>query len=143
MDHVRRFAPISSDRSNRLELVAGYFALNGVVVLCVLAFGLAHALVSRTSDARSVLVASPTGPILAAAMGCVSVLVAWQLFHRRRGAAVAAIVLLTLPLVGWVLGAAVGGISVVLNVIGLLLIGSAWKELEPDTWWPRRAGRAG
>ena len=143
MTHARRFAPISSDRSNRLELVAAYFALNGVIVLGVLLFGLVHALFSRTSDVRALLVADPLGTTLGAVMGCIYFLVAWQLFQRRRGAGITAVVLLALPLLVWALGARVDGATVVVSSVGLLLIRSAWGELEPDSRWPRRPKRAG
>ena len=143
MDHARRFSPISSERSSRLELVAAYFALNGVIVFGVLLFALARALFSRTADVRVPLVADPLGAALSAVIGCVYFLVAWQLFHRRRGAAITAVVLLALPLPVWALGGKIDGATVVVSGAGLLLIRSAWGELETDAWWPRRAKRAG
>jgi hypothetical protein len=143
MTHARRFAPISSDRSNRLELVAAYFALNGILAFGVLLLAYARALFSRTSDVRTLLAADPSGAALGAVMGCVYFVVAWQLFQRRRGAGITAVVLLALPLMVWALGARVDGATIVVSSAGLLLIRSAWGELEPDSRWPRRPKRAG
>ena len=143
MDLSRRFAPISGDRSHRVELVAAYFALNGILVLGTLLFGLAAALSGRTPEGGTLLPANPVAVVISAVMGCVWMVVAWQLFERRRSAAMAAAVLFIVPLLAWLLGAAVDITTVVVHVVGLLLIRSAWDELEADSWWPRREGRAG
>jgi hypothetical protein len=113
--------------AQRLELVAGYFSLNGF--LCVLALVIEVVALAFKGEFH---VASPVNSW---AFGTTIAVMSWASFHtarllrhRRRAGAYTAL----LYFAGTIAAMARGGINagIALSVIGLLLTASVWKYLE-------------
>lgn len=129
MDSSLRFPPISSERSTRLKLVVAYFALTGAALLVVLLLGLVQAALGN-AELRELFREAPLNLLLAAAMAGLFLLLAWQIHHRSRRAAVVAAILLGLPIAGLLLNQEGTVRELVLSVIGLAFIVSIRDELR-------------
>ena len=129
MGHELNFAPISSQPSTRLRLVMGYLRLNGWFGLGALAVGAVGA-IAGYAPLRAV-VGGHILAMLVTAVGCGSLLLAaGDLAAGRRRGAYAAGTIFALSILAALLGQGVSFEGLLVGVLGLGAVVSAWGELE-------------
>ncbi len=129
MRHDLDFAPISSKPSTRLSLVVGYLRINGWAGLGLVTVAGIGAL-AGSQVLRAAFAAHPLGAITAA-LGALGLLFAAHgLARRQRAAAVAAGAIFAAPCIAALFQVGVSGETLVIGVLGLAAVASAWGELE-------------
>jgi len=133
VSYKTRFAPISSGESGTLRFVAGWFLINAVVLLLMaIYFFLAPLWVAEASDLfRSHPLQAIAGGLLLGAMGAIQLWICILLYTRKRLGAYLAGGLILLDLLPLIWGSPISRLTVFSSVIGLILIFSVRRELEP------------
>jgi hypothetical protein len=125
-----RFASLSRGSSARRRVVAGYFTLSGILTLSLALMALMAALFGRPATVRAQVFAHPIVPMLNLTLAVLLLLVGELLRRRSRAGGILALISFVPPLLAQILGHSASILSTGLALLGIVLVGSIWSELD-------------